>query len=213
MTHSVTADERGGARLVAQQRQVAEDGGWLEDVEAGAIGAALDQAAAQDVQGIGGRALLEDHLAGSGVDLLERGGESGTVHRCELGEGRNSRELGGGFGDGLAGAVGNRASCPDHRRDHRALNSAAARVGVQGGLAAVCRAAPGHGRRGSDRRPGRPPTWRSAGSDCPTPPSSRRSCAARARATAGGRPAGPGFTRRHPGPSRARRCSRRDRHT
>ena len=132
--------EGGGARLVAQQGQVAEDGRWLEDVEAGAVGAALDQAAAQDVQGIGGRALLEDHLAWRGVDLLEGGGESGAVDRCELGEGRDRRELGGGFGDGLAGAVGN-GQAAQMIAEITDLNSGAS--GAQGGLAAVGEQHPG----------------------------------------------------------------------
>ena len=55
--------QSGGAGLVAQQGQIAEDGRRVDDVQADAVGGAFEQAVAEDVQGIGARALGEDHLA------------------------------------------------------------------------------------------------------------------------------------------------------
>ena len=71
--------ERGGAALVAQQRQVAEHRRRLEDVELHAIGETLDQSFTQDVQRVGARALGEDHLVRLEVHFFQCRREPRTV--------------------------------------------------------------------------------------------------------------------------------------
>jgi hypothetical protein len=100
--------EGGCARLIAEQGEVAEDGGWTEDVESDAVGLAFDDAFTQDVEGIGACALGEDDFSGFEGDLLECGGESGAVDWQELGEGGYGGELGCGTSDGFSGSVWDR---------------------------------------------------------------------------------------------------------